>query len=616
MFTLGYSGFTRDSRRGVGLRSPFAKTDQSFERIWDVRDGEIPFSMFPLGYFGHDASAALLKDGEVIACAAEERFTRVKFSLNLAGNTLLPRRAIAWCLEASGIALDDVDVVAHYCEFTEPVLERRMALLRPYLTEKERGTVARSFRQVYEQMISPSAVEDQFEHMTGVRPRSIVPVRHHMAHAASAFYPSGFPEALVFTIDGSGELESSLLAVGTRDGIRELEATPLPTSLGTLYLILAVFLGFRSLGDEYKVMGLASYGDPSRYRRAFSELVPIDDRGTYATALLPGGGLKDFLLTHLGPARSRDDPFDSRHADIAASLQEAVTRAVLHTLKRARTDTGMTNLCMAGGVALNCSLNGALARTRMFDRIFVQPAAGDEGCSVGAALVASGERRTGSHGAHCRWDHAYWGPSYSDAEMMRELEAAADRVIWSRETTIAGAVARRLAAGSVVGFFQGRMEFGPRALGNRSILADPRDAGMKDRINEKVKRRELFRPFAPAVATEDAAEYFDMTGLSESPFMLFTVPVRPDKRALIPAVTHVDDSARVQTVSRAANARFWDVLQEFRKLTGIPVLLNTSFNVRNEPIVCSPEDALACFLSTDIDCMAMGDFLIDKKASR
>jgi carbamoyltransferase len=363
-------------------------------------------------------------------------------------------------------------------------------------------------------------------------------------------------------------------------------------------------------------MGLASYGDPSRYRRVFSELVPIDERGGYTTALLGGGGLKDFLLMHLGPARNREDPFESKHADIAASLQEVVTRAVLCTLRRARGDTGMKNLCMAGGVALNCSLNGALARARMFDRIFVQPAAGDEGCSVGAALVAYGERRTGAPCAHSRWDHVYWGPSYSDAEMLRELEAAADKVIWSKEEVIAAAVAQRLAAGSVVGMFQGRMEFGPRALGNRSILADPRDADMKDRINEKVKRRELFRPFAPAVATEDAAEYFDMTGLAESPFMLFTVPVRPDKRALIPAVTHVDGSARVQTVSRATNARFWEVLQEFRKLTGIPVLLNTSFNVKNEPIVCSPGDALACFLSTDIDCIAMGDFLVDKKASR
>ena len=616
MFTLGYGGFTRDSRRGIGLRSPFARTDQRFEGIWDFRDDEVPFSMFPLGYFGHDASAALLKDGEVIACAAEERFIRVKFSLNLAGNTLLPRRAVAWCLEAGGIALDDVDVVAHYCDFTEPVLERRAALLQPYLTEEERAKLDRSFRQVYEQMISPSAVEDQFEQMTGVRRRSIVPVRHHMAHAASAFYPSGFSEALVFTIDGSGELESSLLAVGTRDGIRELEATPLPTSLGTLYLILAVFLGFRSLGDEYKVMGLASYGDPSRYRRVFSELVPIDERGRYTTALLAGGGLKDFLLMRLGPARNREEPFDSRHADIAASLQEVVTRAVLCTLKRARNDTGMTNLCMAGGVALNCSLNGALARARMFDRIFVQPAAGDEGCSVGAALVAYAAGQAESPRVSRRWDHVYWGPSYSDAQMIRVLEAAADKVIWSKETAIAGEVARRLAAGRVVGFFQGRMEFGPRALGNRSILADPRNADMKDRINEKVKRRELFRPFAPAVAAEDAAEYFDMTGLAESPFMLFTVPVRPDKRALIPAVTHVDGSARVQTVSRTANARFWDVLQEFRKLTGIPVLLNTSFNVKNEPIVCSPGDALACFLSTDIDCVAMGDFLVEKKASQ
>jgi len=614
MFTLGYSGFTRDSRGGSGLRSPFAGTGQTFESILDFRDGEVPFPMFPLGYFGHDGSAALLKDGEVIACAAEERFTRVKYSLNLAGNTLLPRHAVAWCLEAGGISLDDVDTVAHYCRFTEEVVEERLRLLQPHLTEGETSAVAQSFRHVYREMLSPSAVERQFAKMTGAERRAIVPVRHEMAHAASAFYPSGFPEALVFTIDGCGELESSLLAVGTGDGIRELESTPLPTSLGTLYLILTVFLGFRSLGDEYKVMGLASYGDPSRYREVFSRLVPSDERGGYTTALLSGGGLGERLRTHLGPARSRLDPVESRHADIAASLQEAVTRAVVGTLRRARGETGLRNLCMAGGVALNCSLNGALARTRLFDRIFVQPAAGDEGGSVGAALAAYADLRSGAPSPRGGWEHAYWGPSYSEAEMTRALEAVADRVVWRKEASPAVAVARRLAGGDVVGVFQGRMEFGPRALGNRSLLADPRNAGMKERINAKVKYRESFRPFAPAVPAEDAAEYFDMTGLPDSPFMLFTVPVRPDKRARIPAVTHVDGSARVQTVARSTNGRFWDVLQEFRKLTGIPVLLNTSFNVKNEPIVCSPGDALACFLSTEIDCLELGDFLVERKA--
>ncbi len=613
MYTLGYSGFTRNSRQGLGLRSPFARTDQDFRTILEFRDGEVPFSMFPLGYFGHDASAALLKDGEVIACAAEERFTRVKFSLNLAGNTLLPRHAIAYCLAAGGIGMHEVDTIAHYCDFTAPVVDRRIGLLQPYLTDEESAAVGRSFHQVYQHMMGHSAVNDQFEQMTGVRPKSIIPVRHHMAHAASAFYPSGFPEALIFTLDGTGEFESSLLAVGSRDGIRELESTPLPTSLGTLYLILTVFLGFKSLGDEYKVMGLASYGNPSKYREVFSQLVPIDERGWYATPWLGGNRLQDFLLSHLGPARDRHDPFDSRHADIAASLQEALTNAVVCTLKRARAETGLKSLCMAGGVALNCSMNGVLARSRIFDRIFVQPAAGDEGCSVGSALHVYVERRTDPSSPHNRWEHVYFGPSYSEAEILQELQANSDKVIWTKEPSITASVAQRLAKGSVVGMFQGRMEFGPRALGNRSILADPRNAGMKDRINAKVKNRESFRPFAPAVTVEDAPEYFDMTGLVESPFMLFTVMVRPDKRAVIPAVTHVDGSARIQTVSRSANSRFWELLREFQQLTGIPVILNTSFNVKNEPIVCSPGDALACFLSTSIDCIALGDYMVEKR---
>lgn len=613
MYVLGYTGFTRDSRSGNGLRSPFAKTDQDFDTIFDFRDGEVPLSMFPLGFFGHDASAALVHDGTVVACASEERFTRVKHALNLAGNTLLPRNAIAYCLRAAGIAVGDVDAVAHYCDFSPVDVQRRVELLRPFLTHDACEAVTKSFCEVYEKMLARRVVEEQFRSMTGAVPGAFIPVRHHRAHAASAYYPSGFDDAIILTIDGTGEVESSILAVGSRTGIRELDTRFIPTSLGTLYLLLTVYLGFRSLGDEYKVMGLASYGNPASYRKVFRELVTFDDHGRYQTPLLANPNLKQILLSKLGPARKKNDPIELRHADVAASLQEALTNAVLLTLQRARKETGITNLCLAGGVALNCTMNGIVARSGLFKKIFIQPAGSDEGCSAGAALYtyaeASGKRLPSIRA----WEHVYLGPEFSAGEIKAALDSARDRVTWKKHDCITEVVAAEISNGKVVGWFQGRMEFGPRALGNRSILADPRRADMKDRINRKVKNREPFRPFAPAIPEEEAAEYFDMTGLPSSPFMLFTVPVRDDKRCLIPAVTHVDGSSRVQTVSRKTNPRFWELLGKFKALTGIPVVLNTSYNVKNEPIVCSPTDAIKCFLSTDMDATALGDYLVEKK---
>jgi len=616
MYTLGYTGFSRDSRLGPGVRSPLAKTHQGFDNIFSFREGEVPFSMFPLGYFGHDASAAIVKDGKVIACAAEERFTRVKYSLNLAGNTLLPGNAIQYCLEQANVSIDEVDVVAHYCDFRLPVIEKRLALLRPFLSPEVTACVDDSYNRVFTTMMEPGVVLHQFERLVGKNPKRFVPVRHHEAHAASAFFPSGFEEALILTIDGTGELESSLLAVGRGNSITEIERTLLPVSLGALYLIVTVYLGFKSLGDEYKVMGLASYGNPARFRDVFESLVVLESEGKYSTPWLATLQLKNFLSERLGPARLTDEPVEERHADVAAALQESLHRAVLHTLRHARNQTGLSNLCMAGGVALNCTLNGAIARSGLFDKIFIQPAANDEGCSVGAALyvyyLAGGKKPV--NGAP--WEHAYRGPEYDEKEILSAIICYQDQVCWEREDRIALKAARELAAGNVVGWFQGRMEFGPRALGNRSILADPRDPGMKDKINAVVKHRESFRPFAPAVLEECSRAFFDLTGLPHSPFMLFAVPVREEQRAVIPAVTHVDGSARVQTVSRESNPRFWELLSEFGKLTGVPVVLNTSFNVMNEPIVCTPGDALQCFLSTEIDCLAMGDFLVRKRTAK
>jgi len=411
---------------------------------------------------------------------------------------------------------------------------------------------------------------------------------------------------LIFTLDGTGELDSSLIALGQARDIDIISTTRLPTSLGSLYLIVTVFLGFRSLGDEYKVMGLAAYGDPKRYRPFFDAIVPRFPEGRYETRIA-GPTLRAKILEVLGTPRGRDEPLEQRHADIAAALQACLEDTVLHALAHAAQMTRQRRLCMAGGVALNCAMNGRIARSGLFDEIFIQPAASDEGCAVGAALLLARDR-----GA-TPWRHARWGPAWTTEEVQDALHTFGDRVRATHEDDIAERAAREIASGRVVGWFQGRMEFGSRALGGRSILADPRDPSMKDRINHKVKRREPFRPFAPAVLEEAASDWFDMTGLDASPFMLFTVPVLPEKRALIPSVTHVDGTARVQTVSRDEDPLYWRVIAQFGERTQVPVLLNTSFNVRREPIVCSPTDALRCFLQTDIDGLALDRFWVEKR---
>ncbi len=608
MIVLGYSGFTRDSRRASRGRS-LGMIGLGFDNMVQFVDGEPPLSLFPLGFFGHDASAAIVVNGRVVACAAEERFARVKHSLNLAGNPLLPRNAIQYCLEAAGVTIDDVDVVAFYCDFNEERIAERYTCLKPFLRDGTARIVSESYEEVFRSMLTREVVLEQFVTMTGTRPRRFVTVPHHLAHAASTFYASGFGEALILTVDGAGEVESSLLAVGSEGSIDPLKRWFLPTSLATLYLIFTVYLGFRSLDDEYKVMGLASYGDPSRYRGYFDKVVELGEEGLYSTASISRPDFGELLVAELGAPRSFEDQIEERHADIAASLQEAVERAVLHALRHARELNSNASLCLAGGLALNCALNGAIARSGLFEKIWVQPAASDEGCSVGAALFVSNQHSPGRGPA---WTDAYIGPKFSATEIEQTLKRHRESLTWSVPDDPARSAARELERGKVHGWFQGRMEFGPRALGNRSILADPRDPDMKDRINRKVKRREPFRPFAPAVLDCEANEYFEMGPLDSSPYMLFTVPVRQAARGTLPAVTHVDGTARVQTVSYESNPLFFRLISEFKALTGVPVVLNTSFNVRNEPIVCSPDDAVRCFLSTDVDSVTIGPFLVEK----
>lgn len=609
MIVLGYCGLTRDSRDGAVRRS-FGRTAIDFDGLFHRNDGSLPFTSFPPSFLGHDAAAAILVDGQLVACAAEERFSRCKHSLNLAGNTLLPRRAIEYCLRRADVTVRDIDVVAHNCAFDETVIARRAQLLEPFVAAKR---LRAAFRDDLQSMLSREAVQRQFEEMTGTPPKVLLRVPHHEAHAASAFFASGFDQALVFTLDGTGELESSLLAVGSGSTIAETTRTWLPTSLGALYLAVTVYLGFKSIGDEYKVMGLAAYGDPSRFSGFFSAAVQLEGGGRYSTPWLAGGKLRERMLGELGPARRPGEALERRHMDVAAALQEALESAVLHSLRHARDMSGQTRLCMAGGVALNCKLNGAIARSGLFQEIFVQPAAGDEGTCVGAAIVASNS--LGEAVLRDRWGHVFYGPSYQSEEILDSLRPYAAELRWTQPEDLSDSVVALLMAGAVVGWFQGRMEFGPRALGARSILADPRRPSAKDQINAKVKHREPFRPFGPAVLREEAGDWFELGGLTESPFMLFALRVRPHRQTAIPAVVHVDGTSRIQTVSRHTNPLFWDLISRFGDKTGVPMLLNTSFNIQGEPIVCSPSDAIRCFRSTGIDVLAIGSFLVHKKTS-
>lgn len=612
MYVLGYSGFTRDSRLSLGYRNPFSKTRQGFDNIFNFREGEVPFQMFPLGFFGHDAAAALIKDGKIVACAAEERFNRAKYSLNLGGNTLLPKNAIEYCLKAAKISMDDVDLVAHYCDFNRSVIKKRLSLLKPFISEQKFYLVRNSYQNIYDQMMDRDILLDQFTKMTGQRPKNFIQVNHHMAHAASAFFPSGFNKSIIFTIDGTGEVESSLLAIGHENEIQEIRRSLLPNSLGALYLITTVFLGFKSLGDEYKVMGMAGYGEPGTYRKFFQSLITLENNGSYSMNNMVRSDFKQMLINGLGHPRKPGDPIEKRHHDIAAALQESLQTTVLHTLDHARKEINISKLCMAGGVALNSMLNGAIARSGLFDDIFIQPASSDEGCSLGAAYYAYIQSLSGNPCNLPKLTNVYLGPSYQNPEIHHTLKRFKNELSWEYTKKLSEIIALKIAAGAVVGWFQGRMEFGPRALGNRSILADPRSPRMKDRINAKIKHREEFRPFAPAVPEEDAEIFFQLNGIKNSPFMLFVVPVRKKQQINIPAVTHVDGTARIQTVSKKTNKKFWELLVEFKKLTGIPVILNTSFNVMNEPIVCSPTDAIRCFLSTDIDLLVMGNYVVRK----
>jgi carbamoyltransferase len=542
--------------------------------------------------YSHDAAATLLIDGCVVAAAEEERFTRVKH------DNAYPRHAIVWCLEHAGLTLHDLDLVAVYWQPWRGGSVPVGQLLRG-LTDGRTAFVFRTWvLPGLARNLRPSL--DAARLITTVRHLRFV--EHHLAHAASAFLASPFDEAAILTVDRRGERTTTMLAHGSGTTITPLVRIEVPHSLGNLYNVITRYLGFHREGDEGKVMGLAPYGQP-RYQDHFERWVCLTDDGFQldtSAIRLPFG---PDLIDSLGPPRASGEPLDERHADIAASLQQTLERALLHLGRRLHAATGAANLCMAGGVALNCVANARLAEEGPFRRVWVQPAANDAGASLGAALwvyhAMNGQLRWGM-------EHAYLGPAYDEAACRAALEAAG--LPRHRPADLAGTVARLLAEGNTVGWFQGRMEFGPRALGNRSILADPRLAEMKHVLNGRVKHREPFRPYAPSVLEERAAAYFNPP--TSSPFMLFTHQViQPD---IIPAVTHTDGTARVQTVKCDTNPAFHKLIAAFERITGVPVLINTSFNVTGEPIVCTPDQAIATYLSTGLDALALGPFLVKK----
>jgi carbamoyltransferase len=552
---------------------------------------------------GFDSAAALVTSSGIQAAAAEERFTGEK------ATGAFPYNAILNCLQSSGLRLDSIDYLAHSFAYDS------------FQSIFENGEYTqRQFAEIYSREVQIRTLQKYFPSLDWNE--KFIQVPHHLSHAASTFYVSGFEDALILIADGMGELHSTTIAVGTKDRIKVIKQIPAFHSLGLLYGVLTQYLGFWFGLDEYKVMGLAPYGKPERYFNQFMDFIHLKDDGTYSIPILfknqtlqekeTYDGTISILQQLFGPSREPETEITQNHMDIAAALQASLETCLLHILQHFQQETGLKNLCMAGGVALNCTANGRIFRSGLFRELFIQPAAGDDGSALGAALYV--QRHYDQTSDRRRMTLPFWGPEYSTEMIDRALQQRPE-LEWKRYSCfddLARETAERLVRGEIVGWFQGAMEFGPRALGNRSILADPRDANMRQRINSKIKKREEFRPFAPAVMEEEASKYFEIPKGSESIFthMLFVAKVKSDYRQKFPATTHVDGSARVQTVFKHNHPRFWTLLSEFHKASGFPILLNTSFNVRAQPIVRSPQEAVETFIQAELDALVMEDYLI------
>lgn len=568
----------------------------------------------------HDCSAALVKDGALVAAAEEERFSRIKHGKRPVpfSTWQLPYNAIDYCLAEAGITLPQVDRLAYSFD---PHLLADSGRLPESLTlplEPSARQVSEKGRSPWDALFlsyivnAPRQLADGVPHHLQARLRGLsIPevcerwrfVEHHGSHEASAYLAAPFSDTAVLSLDGRGERVTTSYGYFRDGAYTRLKQIEMPHSLGLLYEDLTDYLGFLRSSDEYKVMALASFGKPE-YRARFNEILRPDGDGGYRVNPVD-------LERMFGPRRARGAAMQQRHYDIARSLQDALEDTVLGMARWLRAASGSPNLCMAGGVALNCVMNARIAASGLFDDIWVQPAAGDSGTSLGAALWADYHER-GTRERRWRMDHAYWGPGYEDEEIEAFLRRS--RLRYQRVDNVAREAARVLAQDKIIGWFQGRMEFGPRALGARSILASPIHAHMQERLNE-LKDREDFRPVAPVVPEDKAHEWFDARGHDRlcAPFMLFVHDVLESRADRIPAVRHVDGTARIQTVRRSQNPRYYDLLNEFEALTGVPVLVNTSFNTRGEPVVCSPRDAIECFWTSPLDALFIGSFVLYKE---
>ncbi len=594
----------------------------------------MPHHILGLSAYYHDSAAALVRDGVVVAAVQEERFSRVKH------DERFPAQAVAYCLREAGIGAGEVDHVVFY----DKPLRKFDRLLETYVAGAPLGL--RSFLRAMPLWLKTKLhlPKEIASALGGAFRKRIAFTGHHESHAASAFFPSPFAEAAILTLDGVGEWDTASVGIGRAGKIELLETLTFPHSLGLLYSAFTAFCGFRVNSGEYKLMGLAPYGEPKYAALIRDTLLDVKADGSfrmdmqyfeYAHGLTMTG--PRFHALFGGPPRAAESAITQREMDIAASIQKVTEEIVVHMARHAKTLTGARNLVLAGGVALNCVANGVLLRERIFDDLWIPPAAGDAGGALGAALFVS-HQILGAKRAPAGRDAlngSLLGPGFSDAEVRAALDA--ERAKYHHlpeEAALLATVAREIAAGKVVGWFHGRMEFGPRALGARSILGDARNVEMQARMNVRIKFRESFRPFAPSCLAEDAAEWFELD--RESPYMLFVAPVRTDKRTALtdaqraamrdpdlrkrvnvprselPAITHVDYSARIQTVTEERNRRYYRLLREFKRQTGCGVIVNTSFNIRGEPIVCTPQDALRCFLACDMDVLVLEDCVLYK----
>jgi len=594
--------------------------------------------MYLLGIsaFYHDSAACLLKNGEIIAAAQEERFTRKKHDARF------PHHAIQYCLKEASISACQIDNVVFY----EKPFVKFERLLETYLAFAPKGF--RSFAKamplwIKDKLFQKSALIKELKSKVGEninwRERLLFS-EHHLSHAASAYYPSPFESAAVLTLDGVGEWTTTSLAVGNGHNLRVVKEIHFPHSIGLLYSAFTYYTGFKVNSGEYKVMGLAPYGEP-RYADLIKEkLITVADDGSfkldmsyfdYATGLTMTN--KKFHVLFGGPPRKSETELTQREMDLAASVQKVTEDIILAMARGIAKETGERNLCLAGGVALNCVANGILLREKIFDNIWIQPAAGDAGGALGAALSAWYIHHNNKRTASVQRDAmkgTYLGPEFSNDEIASELNACGAVYEKRSESELIDEIAEALTDNKAVGWMQGRMEFGPRALGGRSIIADPRSPIMQKQLNLKVKYRESFRPFAPSVLREHVSEWFEHK--VDSPYMLLVADVKKDKRLImneeeealfgidklnvprstIPAITHVNYSARIQTVHKDTNPRYHAVISKFKKKTGCPLVVNTSFNIRGEPIICSPTDAFKCFMGTEMDVLAVGNYVLYK----